>query len=448
MKTRKLNFWKLFLLLPLCLTLSTPQIVQGKNDREVGTVAKAVGQVYRIPKGHAQKKPLKNNERILEGDKLISLQRSFIKVLMDDDTVMNLGPGSEFEIKEFKMKTKSDRTSVYNLAKGKMRAIFTVKAKKKDALKIKTPNVAMGVRGTEILSNVYQVKGAMNTDIALLSGKMNIDTSQSGINKVIQVTPGELFNSGDLAGEIDIDGLKLPKINNESLKLLRTSRAAFLPNVKNETGNKIDIDTTIKKELTPKTDIENQVNNSFKNQDRGGQRNRQRRRNGFARDRRDFIRDRNSLDGQRQPLPGTGDRTGSFDGNRIGDTTVNTGGNIGTALPGSTDVGGNLPRIDTTTGINTQLGGSGATAPTIDTSVTKDALKAAEDAARQAVEDSTKVLSQQQNGTGATGQLHQQQLQSKCTINPLDPLCKKLKDDRLPPPPPPDGSGGNTAGNP
>lgn len=162
--------------------------------KNVGRVTKLRGQVFRTNvDSEVVRKPLSLGEWIEEGDIIESEKKSFVKILMKDDTIFSIGPASKFAFEQFKMKTKNERTAIYNLITGKLRSVFTKKAPRK-TLTIKTPSAAMGVRGTEIVSDVYRVKGQVRTDIALLHGKLEVTTKNG---KKFDLRPSDIFEAVD-----------------------------------------------------------------------------------------------------------------------------------------------------------------------------------------------------------------------------------------------------------
>lgn len=204
------------------LTFMVMAVISMANAAEpIGRVVKLRGTVEAMNKTSGDNAVLKAGDSIFEGDLLKSEKGSFAKILMKDDTIFQLGPNTEMIFEKFKMKTKSKRTATYNLVKGQLRSLFTVKSKEK-SLQIKTPNTAMGIRGTEILSDVYKFKGKVKTDIALLSGKLDIDLAPMKLgkalqNNIIQLKPGQVFESDqfrrDFTGGKPINKLikRLPK---------------------------------------------------------------------------------------------------------------------------------------------------------------------------------------------------------------------------------------------
>ncbi len=126
------------------------------------------------------------------GDKIQTGSSSYVKLLMKDDSVFQVGPNSEFALENFDFKNKNERTAVYNLAKGQLRSWFVHKSPEK-TLTIKTPTASMGIRGTEILTDVYKDDGGQfKTDIALIRGKLEV--AAAAIGGKIMLNPGQLLD--------------------------------------------------------------------------------------------------------------------------------------------------------------------------------------------------------------------------------------------------------------
>lgn len=186
---------KLFVLIFMVVAV----ISMANAAEPIGRIVKLRGEVKASNKTSGDSAILKDGDSIFEGDLLKSEKASFAKILMKDDTIFQLGPNTEIIFEKFKFKSKEKRTATYNLVKGQLRSLFTIKSKEK-SLMIKTPNTAMGIRGTEILSDVYKFKGKVKTDIALMSGKLDIDLSPMKLGealkqRVIQLKPGQVFES-------------------------------------------------------------------------------------------------------------------------------------------------------------------------------------------------------------------------------------------------------------
>ncbi len=118
---------------------------------------------------------------------------SYAKLIMKDDTVFQLGPNSDFSLDQFEFKTKNERTATYSLAKGQLRSWFVHKSPDK-TLSIKTPTASMGIRGTEILTDVYSdTDGNQKTDIALVRGKLEV--ASDALGEKIMLSPGQMLDN-------------------------------------------------------------------------------------------------------------------------------------------------------------------------------------------------------------------------------------------------------------
>ncbi len=223
-----MNIMKRSVLFIILLSISTTVLAA-----PIGRVYKIRGKVIRTNANSKAKQQLKKGDSINEFDEINTPAKSYIKIIMTDDTIMQLGSHSQFKFEKYKLKTKDDRTATYNLLYGQMRTLIIRKTKKADALKIKTPTVAMGIRGTEIISDVYMMKNKqIATDIALISGKVTLDLSKMNLPglKTIDLKAGYLFNANKLtANNIPNAISKMPtKIFNR----LKRGDQTFLSNSK------------------------------------------------------------------------------------------------------------------------------------------------------------------------------------------------------------------------
>jgi hypothetical protein len=210
-----------FLVLSLTFSLSSYS-----ND-EIGRVVNLRGEVLRSnAEMGVQDQPLKPGAQLFVGDLLISGQRSFARILMKDETLFQVGPETTFAVEKFDFKEKNDRQATYNLVAGRLRSVFTQKAKEND-LYIKTPTASMGIRGTEILSDVYLMDGEVRTDIALLSGRLDVITPDANqALKKISLQPGFVYETKiDLKQQI-VQGSDARRLPQEMLNQLRSPTSA------------------------------------------------------------------------------------------------------------------------------------------------------------------------------------------------------------------------------
>ena len=154
-------------------------------------------------------KVMAGENELAKGDKIYpkslikTSDKSFVVFELIDETVLSLGPQTEFLLENWNYKTKTDREAVLSLLIGKMRAEIKVKTKEADQLKIKSPLVAMGIRGTEVLLNNSMVNGKMVTQVALMEGSVIV--LNKGNNKKMNLAPNDYVEvmEGSTGSEIE-----------------------------------------------------------------------------------------------------------------------------------------------------------------------------------------------------------------------------------------------------
>lgn len=209
-----------------------------------GNIVKLVGKAWKLSKNLPKPVALKKGSSVLSGDIIQTEKKSFVRIRMSDETILSVGPKSKLEIKHYEYKSNAIRKTIYNLQYGKLRSLINKKAKKGDEIKINTKVVAIGVRGTEILSNAYLVQKKATTDTMLLSGQAN--ASVSGASKSFDVTAGQVFNSNKFGTE----GMKaLEKVTPDTLAAFKKNPNAFLPNLQLPSGKFIQFENLLRKGL-------------------------------------------------------------------------------------------------------------------------------------------------------------------------------------------------------
>ncbi len=110
------------------------------------TVKLLRGKVYLEKNG--KKTLLKKGDKISENSHIISEAKSFARVVLPDNSTMNVGPKSSVTIESFR--TKED-PSLIKLAQGMVRASIPEESKKNLKMVIKTKSAVMGIRGTKVV---------------------------------------------------------------------------------------------------------------------------------------------------------------------------------------------------------------------------------------------------------------------------------------------------------
>lgn len=195
--------------------LVSPQIYA---ENIIGQITKLKGFVKR------DKMDMRSGDKIYEGDTLQVEDASFVRVKLSDNTQISLGPNSEFIFKKNKI-SDGKRDQVFNLIKGKMRAIINKKATKGEKIRFKVKNVSLGVRGTEFINSAYSIKGVPSADTTLLRGKLAVKGQGT---KAYGMKAGTSFNSAELASKGKLAFKKVPP---GLLKKLLANPDSFLPNI-------------------------------------------------------------------------------------------------------------------------------------------------------------------------------------------------------------------------
>jgi len=199
----------------------------------IGTVASLKGVAWRSPHQSGEKIMLAKDSSVFESDQIVTSE-GILKIHLVDDTVLVLGPNSKFNLANFKNDPAGKRENLFDLLLGKLRIKINKKASEEDKIIINTPSISLGVRGTEILSNAYLVKNEPTTDLALLSGKGELDTSQLGIDtKSIELNKGEAVNT-NLLKEKGVSSVQT--LSPSARESLQNNEMSFLPNMQSPDG--------------------------------------------------------------------------------------------------------------------------------------------------------------------------------------------------------------------
>lgn len=132
---------------------------------------------------------LKKGSKVYNNDLIQTEDKSYVVMEMIDLTTVTLGPNSDFKVAKWAYRTKNDREAEFNIIKGQWRALVKSKSKDSDQLKIKTPLVSLGIRGTELMVNVLKQNGKEVTQVALLEGSVHIEGEKPELSQ--DLVPGD-----------------------------------------------------------------------------------------------------------------------------------------------------------------------------------------------------------------------------------------------------------------
>jgi hypothetical protein len=124
------------------------------EETSIGFVKNVSGQAFI---GRQQKLiPARVNEKLLRSDALITGADSSIGVILQDDSVLSLGPKSRVDLTQFSFAPAENKLSfVAKVKRGTMVYLTGLIAKlDRKSVRIETPNAVCGVRGTHLAIKV------------------------------------------------------------------------------------------------------------------------------------------------------------------------------------------------------------------------------------------------------------------------------------------------------
>ncbi len=213
---------KIFIISLSLLISLTSNVFSAENDKDwtfdpktSTLIPKYLGKIKAITgKAIIGDRDLKKGSKIYNNDLIQTMEKSFIVMEMIDLSVVTLGPQSEFKVENWAYRTKNDRNAQFNILKGQWRALIKSKSIDPDQLKIKTPLISMGVRGTELMVNSLDIDGKQITQVALLEGAVHIEgeTPESSMD----LSPGDHVSIVKTENGIEHKGRKINSLEMKS----------------------------------------------------------------------------------------------------------------------------------------------------------------------------------------------------------------------------------------
>lgn len=190
----------------LLLLLTIPYssfVLANEKGPSIGRVIKLLGNAV-IGQKSSQARPVKLGDHLHINDTIFTLKNSVCKIILKDSTVFFIGPKSKLTLDEFLLNSSKERKASYSIGHGSIRAIFSSHYKSttnSPSIKISTPNAAIGVRGTELILNISQLKtGDFKTEVFLLSGQADIQTHEidTKFGEALVMAPGQKFSTSQM----------------------------------------------------------------------------------------------------------------------------------------------------------------------------------------------------------------------------------------------------------
>ncbi len=137
----------IILLLNLLVLSSWTTSALSQEDESVGIVTAVNGGATVISSQGSE--AVEKGTRVFLGDRLETGDESGLKILFNDDSLISLGANASLEITEF-VYTPTERKSLSNLVKGKLKAIIQKIPGVETEIEFATPNAVAGIKGTEL----------------------------------------------------------------------------------------------------------------------------------------------------------------------------------------------------------------------------------------------------------------------------------------------------------
>ncbi len=144
-----MRLFSLFLLLFLVVLISTPVFAS-----DVGIVKNVEGSVWVVRSG--QRIEAVPGTRLMVDDIMKTGNGGAMGIILRDDTIISMGPGSELVLAEFQFQPEENRfTMLTKFVKGTFSYLSGVMAKlSPESVKVETPVGMVAIRGTHFLIKV------------------------------------------------------------------------------------------------------------------------------------------------------------------------------------------------------------------------------------------------------------------------------------------------------
>lgn len=162
--------------------------LQATSLRLVAEVIKIRGKVTQLAPGERLARTVRLKERIREEASILTHDKSFVQLRLDDGSMINIGPNSKAIVS--KMSKSGD--GIINLLKGQVR--YNIKQNQKGNKKfyVRTRNSAVGVRGTEF-ETIYNPENKITSlvtytgEVAMVKTNDSQDDSKTNLKRAKRV---------------------------------------------------------------------------------------------------------------------------------------------------------------------------------------------------------------------------------------------------------------------
>ncbi len=203
-----------FIFFALALAFIVPSLATAQSRSSVGAIVSWSGFVFISRDGVDDMIDVEDNEAIYKGDVILTAKGSRAKVLLNDDSILNISESATFKIKDFVYKKKKGfRFASFKMITGSVRTLVgRYFGSKGSGFEIATDTAVVGVKGTDF---IVDIGGGGRSEVFSLSGKVSTRGSSESPDKAIILRPG--FKTRVTRGE---GPTKPAKFNRERVRAL------------------------------------------------------------------------------------------------------------------------------------------------------------------------------------------------------------------------------------
>jgi len=189
------------LLIPVFIFISPNVSAEGGNRNVVGNIDGLQGKPHLI-RGD-RRITVDHNTPVQTGDRLVTPKGSRLSLRFNDNTRVNLGETTQFEIKRYQFDQKAGTSDAqFKLLKGAFRAITGAIGKQKNPkFEVETSVATIGIRGTDFLAGFIFSE---NLDVAMISGKGVYILNTQGQVEIDQAGQGTTVKADQIPASVKI----------------------------------------------------------------------------------------------------------------------------------------------------------------------------------------------------------------------------------------------------
>lgn len=138
----------------ICTLLASATISVAQDNRPIGMVKTAMGEVFILRDG--RRMAALPGQQLVQGDLLSTGATGAMGVILRDDTTLSLGPSTETGLEQFAFEPAEQKLGmVLRVTKGLI-SYFSGKISKlaPGSVRIETPVATLGIRGTRLIARI------------------------------------------------------------------------------------------------------------------------------------------------------------------------------------------------------------------------------------------------------------------------------------------------------